>query len=102
MNGRSVNGAVTSTAPLPFSNQSWDRIVESFALPPQQRRIIEALLRGMRPKEIAADLGISLATVRTHLSRIFKRFGVKDRFELLLSLCTEAQRENSRGRCHPL
>jgi DNA-binding NarL/FixJ family response regulator len=100
MHRRSANGAVTSSAPLPFPASVWDGIAEAFALPPQQRKIVEALLHGMRPKEIAAELNISLPTVRTHFGRIFKRFAVKDRFELLLLLVTEAQREQTRRACH--
>ena len=38
----------------------------------------------MSDKQISQQLGMSVATVRTHMSRLFAKFDVKDRIELIL------------------
>jgi DNA-binding CsgD family transcriptional regulator len=48
----------------------------------QQRRIAEAVARGARNKEIAAELFLSEKTVERHLSRLFRLAGVRSRTEL--------------------
>lgn len=51
-------------------------------LTPRERDIVNCLCRGMRNKEIAAELAITPGTVKVHLMHIFEKTGVKDRFEL--------------------
>ena len=55
-------------------------------LSPRQRQIVAALLRGERTSEIAASMFLSKSTVRSHLSAIFKEFGVHSQTELLATL----------------
>lgn len=69
----------------------WREIVRELKLSPQQARIVESLLRGMRDKQIAATLGLSVPTVRTYLGRIFMKVGVQDRVELILRVFAMAQ-----------
>jgi len=52
-------------------------------LPPRLRQIAERLLDGLTDKEIASALDIPLATVRTYVSRIFRRLNVHNRAELV-------------------
>jgi DNA-binding NarL/FixJ family response regulator len=47
-------------------------------LPPRQRQILLMLLKGQRPKQIAYELNISVATVREHASKIYERFDADD------------------------
>ncbi len=68
----------------PLSRNQWIRAVEALALSPQQARIVSLILQGKRDKQIAAAMGVRIATVRTHLGRLFARIGVADRVELLL------------------
>jgi len=58
-------------------------------LPTRQREIVAALLQGQRTKAIAASLYVSSSTVRSHLSAIFKAFGVRSQTELLALLRSE-------------
>lgn len=51
-------------------------------LTPREREIVRCLCKGMRNKEIAAELSITAGTVKVHLMHIFEKTGVKDRFEL--------------------
>jgi two-component system nitrate/nitrite response regulator NarL len=50
----------------------------------REREVIQLLGAGMRNKEIAERLVISEATVRNHLTSIFAKIGVNDRFELVV------------------
>ena len=48
----------------------------------QDRRIIQLVAEGEPNKEIADDLGLSLPTVKAHLSRIFKSLNIENRAQL--------------------
>ena len=50
----------------------------------REREIIVLIGDGLRNKQIADRLSISEATVRHHLTSIFAKLGVRDRFELLI------------------
>jgi DNA-binding CsgD family transcriptional regulator len=58
------------------------------ALTPAERRVFDVALRGLTVKEIAAELVVSDATVASHLSRIYAKFGVRSRTELLSRVAT--------------
>ena len=67
-----------------FSESEWLEIVNELSLPPRQAEVIKLLFVGHSDKQIALELQISVPTVRTHLSRLFSRFDVQDRTELVL------------------
>lgn len=48
----------------------------------QDRRIIQLVAEGEPNKEIADNLGLSLPTVKAHLSRIFKSLNIENRAQL--------------------
>lgn len=70
----------------PFSEREWTRLREHLALPPRQAEIARHILCGRSDKQIANEVGIAVATVRTHLDRLLGKFGLNDRAELLLHL----------------
>jgi DNA-binding CsgD family transcriptional regulator len=45
--------------------------------------IIQKVLQGKSNADIASELFISLATVKTHLHNIYKKIGVESRYDLL-------------------
>ena len=49
-----------------------------------QRRVLLALAGGDLNKQIAGDLGISEATIKAHLSAIFRKLGVTNRTQAIL------------------
>ncbi len=49
------------------------------ALTRRQREVLAAFARGRQTKEIARELGISEATVKTHLARATERLGAATR-----------------------
>src|SRR5262245_14523265 len=64
--------------------------------------VIERVLCGRSNKEVGRDLGVSIATVRTHLGRAFDKTGVDSRGALAYKLLREVQtfsREVSAARC---
>ncbi len=54
------------------------------ALTPRERGIVELVTRGLKNREIAAELGITPGTVKVHLMHIFEKTAAKDRFDLAL------------------
>ena len=69
-----------------FSEDEWGTLHTEFDLPPRQREVIEHLFRGHSDKQIADHIGVALPTVRSHLRRIYARFDVQDRTELVLKI----------------
>lgn len=55
------------------------------ALTDREREIVKWVIQGMTNKEVAAQLGISDNTVKTHLSNIFGKLKISHRLQLLLS-----------------
>ena len=71
--------------------QVWQAIVIELKLSPQQTLIVESILRGNQDKQIAEELDLSVATVRTYLNRIFECTDVRDRLNLVLMIFKMAQ-----------
>jgi DNA-binding CsgD family transcriptional regulator len=55
---------------------------ERYRLSQREVQIIELVLHGYRNRDIAATLGITPATTKKHLSRVFDKVGVDSRAEL--------------------
>jgi DNA-binding CsgD family transcriptional regulator len=69
-----------------FSDQEWTRIKERLGLPPRQAEILKCVMGGMSDKQVAVTTGISVNTVRTHMTRLFRKFDSNDRVELIISM----------------
>lgn len=76
----------------PMSNQIARRVVEVFqrapaastpvvAISKREHEILICLAQGLLYKEIAATLGVSIHTVRTHLRNIYEKLHVRSRTE---------------------
>lgn len=52
------------------------------SLSDREWRIMELMTRGYANKQIAAELSVTEHTVRNHIYRLFRRFGVRNRVEL--------------------
>ena len=53
-------------------------------LSPREEQVVRYIAQGLRNAEVAKELGISEDTVKTHLNRVFRKLGVRDRLELAL------------------
>jgi hypothetical protein len=84
-------GSVTQLAPrgltvdlvLPRTSPAGDGLGE---LPPSLHKVASLLARGLADKEIASELALPLATVRTYVARVLKRLDARGRRELMMRL----------------
>jgi len=67
-----------------FSEKEWDVLVNELSLSPRQSEVIKHLFFGLSDKQISRELEMAVPTVRTHLTRLFSRFDLQDRNELIL------------------
>jgi DNA-binding CsgD family transcriptional regulator len=63
-------------------------LAELFALTPAEARTALALIEGNRLQDVADRLGVSLATVRTHVQRAFDKTGTHRQADLVRLLLT--------------
>ncbi len=52
-------------------------------LTPQEQKIVAHILQEKSNKEIAAELFVSLSTVKTHINNLYKKLGVSSREEIV-------------------
>lgn len=60
--------------------------VDLVALTPSEREVLDRARSALTAAEIAREMSLSEATVRTHLSHIYEKLGVRGRVELLANL----------------
>lgn len=72
---RKVLGAFHDAPPEASADQNLSR---------REREILELLLRGLSNKEIAADLSISVPTVKVHIRHIYEKLHVRCRVDLFV------------------
>lgn len=82
-------GVKTGPAPaigwrLPISRRDEYEEVKIARLTDREREVIELVGKGMRNQQIADKLCISVITVRHHLTSVFSKLEVGDRFELAI------------------
>ena len=64
-------------------------------LSPRQRQVLRALLQDLSNKEIAAELHVSVRTVKFHVSTLLEKFGVHSRSALMRKAADMAPAEIS-------
>jgi DNA-binding CsgD family transcriptional regulator len=57
----------------------------------RERRVVDLVAHGLKNREIAAALGISVFVVRNYLTAIYDKIGVSNRVELALWYWTRKQ-----------
>ena len=57
-------------------------------LNPAEVEVVARLARGLTNREIAAELGKSIGTVKNQLSSVYRKLGVRNRLQLLSQLRT--------------
>lgn len=65
---------------------AWNAVVQELRLTPRQQDIVRLILRGKRNKEIAVELNIKIPTIQTQLDRVYRRHGLEDRVDLILTI----------------
>ncbi len=76
---------------------AWDALASSLGLSKRQVQIVRAVAADDTEFTIAADLGVSMHTVHTHLDRLHRKLGVHSRVELLVLLFAEFLRLTESG-----
>jgi len=66
------------------TRQVKERASRAPSLTPRERELIELVRRGMRNRDIAAQLGVTEGTVKVYLHAIFDKLGVDNRTELAM------------------
>lgn len=72
-----------------FTDQQWEQLEKRLSLPPRQRQVVRHLFDGLSDKQIAEAIGVALPTVRSHLGRIYTKYNLQDRTELVLHVVRE-------------
>lgn len=67
-----------------FSIDEWKRLADHIELSGRPYQVLQALFEGLNDRDIAERLDMSYWTVRTHLTKLFKKFNVQDRNELVI------------------
>lgn len=83
--------------PVEVASQS---VAQAFSqLTTKEREIVDAVLKGLSNKQIAADFGLSASTVKNHLYAVFKKLGVTNRYALINGAAgrTIGQDQNPQG-----
>jgi len=70
------------SAPAPNEEPSKE-FLSKYGITDREREIILKVMQGKSNEDIARELVISLATVKTHLHNIYKKIGIASRFDLL-------------------
>ena len=68
-------------------------LAQQYALTGREEQVLELILRGMTVTEMSQSLFISEVTVKTHVGRILKKTGTKNRTQLLSFLMNGKQDE---------
>jgi len=66
-----------------------DALGKIYGLTPAEAEVVQLLAKGLALDAIAADRGISLNTVRSHLKHIFSKTGTSRQSELLSLVMTD-------------
>lgn len=67
-------------------------LAASIHLSKRETEVLDLLAEGLRNKEIADRLGLSVETVRDYLKHIYAKLGVSSRTEAALKYLTESGR----------
>jgi len=59
---------------------------EKYGLTPREQEVLSQVMKGLTNKEIGESLFIAPVTVRTHVSRLIEKTGVRNRVELVAKL----------------
>jgi DNA-binding NarL/FixJ family response regulator len=83
--GSPMSGNIARKVVQTFQAQA-ARPSETDALSARELEVLQALSKGHTYKQIAADLGISLGTVRTYIQRIYEKLHVHSHAEAVMKL----------------
>lgn len=89
---RQADRAAKAEPAPPADGESLARISESYGLSRREAEVFELLLQGRSRQYIQERLFIADGTVKTHITRIYKKMGVRNKQEML-SAVLDGERE---------
>jgi DNA-binding NarL/FixJ family response regulator len=78
-----MSGEIYIPASMNRRSNNIENTTESFT--PRQQEVVEMMMKGLSNKKIASEMGIVEATIKMHITAIFKRLGVSNRTEAALA-----------------
>jgi DNA-binding NarL/FixJ family response regulator len=78
-----MSGEIYIPASMTQRSSDNEKTIES--LTPRQYEVVEMMMKGLSNKKIALEIGIAEATIKMHVTAIFKRLGVSNRTEAALA-----------------
>src|SRR5690554_7672809 len=70
------------------------------SLTPQQFRVLGMLAEGLLNKQIAYDLDVSEATIKAHITAVFRKLGVRNRTQAVIAIRSEEHTSELQSRPH--
>lgn len=91
LNGVMIKAGIDSLVLAKGDTPAFDLVEQKdvaarFSLTPREWEMVPLIARGLTNREIAFELHISPATVRTHIYNLYQKVGVQSRIELLNTL----------------
>jgi DNA-binding NarL/FixJ family response regulator len=83
-------GALSSPQPVEAVQGSNGAVTRGSRFSPREQQIVALLANGCSNQEIADRLGLRLQTVKNHLSRVYRKFGVPNRVQLAVLVLHKA------------
>lgn len=80
-----------------FAPECWSGLQRHFGLSRRQTETCKLVCAGCANKQIAAELGITLDTVRMHLRDVFRKMEVRTRVDVVVSLVIAAREHADAG-----
>jgi DNA-binding CsgD family transcriptional regulator len=93
-----VNGSDQVAA---LNGEEWEHVVAAMEFSAQQARIVALIMEEKADKEIAKEMGLRRATIRTHLAHIFKRARASTRVGVVLRVVACARQWREKQGDHP-
>jgi DNA-binding NarL/FixJ family response regulator len=83
MAGSNSQIAPSHPLPPPLDEAAWKHVIEKLKLAPQEVRAVTLIMQSCSDKHIVSELRLKRSTVRTYLTRIYRKADVNDRMELV-------------------
>lgn len=84
---------------FPLERYIWREVAHRLRLAPQQKRIVEWILLNHEYSDIELRMDISIATIKKHMERVFRKHRINGREELLTQIIRIVQEIYSES-CH--
>ena len=81
----------------PVNDEEKDLAVKIATLTPQQYRVLCYLREGWLNKQIGYEMGITEATIKAHITAIFRKLGISNRTQAVIMLSKMSLNTNSAG-----